>query len=85
MKMVNKQADGMDTATIISSISPSSGTDLSFCRCDKECKVQTYNALLIAEEKEAFGNYLESVLRGNCPGRGQPGPEVALIIRDPEP
>lgn len=74
MKMVNKQADGMDTATIIRSISPSSGTDLSFYRCDKECEVQTYNALLVAEEKEVLLIILTVCSEGIVQGGGSQGP-----------
>lgn len=82
--MVDKQAGGMDTVAIIKSISPSSGTDLSFSRCDKERKVQTYKAPLIGQ-KAVFANYFDGVLKGHCSGSGQLGPEVVLILRDSEP
>lgn len=50
--------------TIIKSMSPSSWTDLSLCRCDKEREVQTHNTPPIEEEKEVFVNYFDGALRG---------------------
>lgn len=75
----------MDTVAIMKSISPSSGTDLSFSRRDKERKVQTYKAPLIGQEKAVFANYFDGVLKGHCSGSRQLGPEVVLILRDSEP
>lgn len=65
MKMVNKLVDGMDTMTIIRSISPSLRTDLSLCRCvDRESKAHPHNTPLIAEEKEVCVNSFDGALRG---------------------